>query len=271
MDVTPSPTATSTGSDGRSRWCGGGVRLCLVLLLLVPLSACATKADLRDLREDIEDQNRQQEQLLEQILQEQSALSDSLGAMGAAQRQGRGDMARQLAQIQNDVLEALEFIGLSQQQLAAVRDELERDRALTGPGPATGPGARFEPDGTEASELYDDAMSQFRRGSFMAARFGFEELVDRFADHPLAPAARFFIGEIHEQNEDFDLALEAFMAVAEFHPDADEVPDALYRAAILHLELGDAGEARSLLARVVNTWPDADVAALARDELGRIP
>ncbi|TVP76763.1 MAG: hypothetical protein EA352_05070 [Gemmatimonadales bacterium] len=254
-----------------ARWWGRGIRPWIALVVVLSMVGCATKADIRDLREDMEELNRQQSQLLEEILRQQTVLADSVVAVGTAQRQSRGEVMRRLAEMQDDLLRTQELMGLSQQQLASLRDEWEQSRAQITQGPRPGPGTDFQDDGTEASELYDDAMTQFQRGSFTAALFGFEEIVDRFPDHALAPAARFYKGEIHEQQESFEEALEAFLSVAEFHPDSDEVPDALYRAAILHLELGDAGEARTLLERVVNTWPDADVADLAREELGRIP
>ena len=55
------------------------------------------------------------------------------------------------------------------------------------------------------------------------------------------------------------------------YPASPRVPEALYRAALLHDELGDTEEARNLLERVISGFPDSDVAELARQKLQEIP
>ena len=61
------------------------------------------------------------------------------------------------------------------------------------------------------------------------------------------------------------------MRVPMMYPDSPRVPEALYRAALLHDELGDAEEARSLLERVIGGFPDSDIAELAQQRLQEIP
>jgi TolA-binding protein len=72
------------------------------------------------------------------------------------------------------------------------------------------------------------------------------------------------------QEDDLEGALEAFLRIPEFHPTSPEVPQALYRAAVLHIEMGDPDEARVLLERVVNSYPDSGAAILAQERLREI-
>ena len=267
MAETPSPSPRAPLSHRRARRFGGGVRLLLGAVLVVMVSGCATKADIRDLGVDIRTQNEQQRELIQELRQEQRALGDSLRTLRSAQSDMRGTLLQRIATLQTEVELLRELTGVSQQELAAMRDQLAA-RPQTG----AQPGAGFSgPQQTgEAADLYDESLDQFRRGSYTAALFGFEELVERFPNHDLTPEARFYIGEIRVEQGDPEEAIEAFLRVQEYHPSAPRVPDALYRVGRLHYEAGDNERAREYLERVVNTWSDAGVADLARQLLQQI-
>jgi TolA-binding protein len=94
--------------------------------------------------------------------------------------------------------------------------------------------------------------------------------VNEFGSDPLAPEARYYLALILNNEGDVEGAIDAFLEIPEFHPTAERVPDAYYWAGSLNLGLGNTDQARQYLERVVNTWPDSDVADLARDELGRL-
>ncbi len=96
---------------------------------------------------------------------------------------------------------------------------------------------------------------------------GFQQIVDQFGSHELAPEARYYLAEILQRGGELEDAIDAFLDIPEFHPTAQRVPDALYRAGLLYLELGDDDEAEAQFERVVNTWPDSVAADLARDAL----
>ena len=61
------------------------------------------------------------------------------------------------------------------------------------------------------------------------------------------------------------------MRIPQMYPSSPRVPEALYRAALLHEELGETEEARTLLERVISGFPDSDVAELAQQKLQEIP
>ena len=65
-------------------------------------------------------------------------------------------------------------------------------------------------------------------------------------------------------------ALEAFQEIQALYPTSSRVPDALYRIAQLQVEMGDADDARATLERIMNTYPEATIAMLARDLLEEI-
>ena len=232
------------------------------------LAGCATKGDVRGLRDEIRELYAQQQLLLEQLRAAQTDQGGRIADLALNLRDERGDIARQLAGITDQLLTVQELSGLSQQQLAGLRDQLERDRAQMrfAPTEAILPGA-VTAGADQAGDLYTAALTQLQRGSLGAARLGFQQVVDQFGAHELAPDARYYLAEILEREGSSEDAIEAFLEIQEFHPTADRVPDALYRIGLIHLELGNPDDAEQFFERVVNTWPDSDASELARSEL----
>jgi len=243
------------------------------LLLLVPLASCATKADVRDLQDSITELHAQQNALLREMQRDQDAQGDSIRVITRSLQEIRAETLRRMTNMEDHLLRIQELTGLSQQQLAGMREQLDRERAMAGLG--GGPGAGIPFPGTDApggaggsaEEIYFASLAQYQRGGLTTARMGFEEVVENFPGDPLAPEARYLLADMLVDGGQLDEAIEAFLEIPEYHPDAPRVPDALYRAAMLHREQGEDSDARALLERVVNTWPDTGAADLAREAL----
>jgi len=248
---------------------GPATRFLVAVVALLPLAACATKADVRDLQDSILELHAQQNALLRELQRDQDAMVDSLQLVTRGLQDFRGETLRRVTNMEDHLLRIQELTGLSQQQLSTLRDELDRDRALSTLGPGGGPGGfQFQdaPPGV-AEDVYFAALAQFQRGGLTTARMGFEDVVENYPNDPLAPEARYLLADILVQEGQVDQAIAAFLAIPEFHPAAPRVPDALYRAAMLHVQEGDRSAARPLLERIVNTWPDSGAADLAREAL----
>jgi tol-pal system protein YbgF len=220
----------------------------------------------RDLRESVLELSAQQTAVLREIQADQEAHADSIRALQLQFQEFRAETLRRMMSMEDQLLRVQELAGLSQQELARVRDEMERNRAASVFGtqgfPTTTPGG-----GTSASELYTVAMGQLQTGGLTAARMGFEDIVTRFPNDPLAPDARYQLADILAQEGDREGAVAAFLEIQEYHPSAQRVPDALYRAGQIQLDLGNRDDARDLFNRVVNTYPESGAASLARDAL----
>jgi tol-pal system protein YbgF len=242
----------------------GGARALLGLALMLPLAACATKRDVRDLGEEIRTLNARQAELIREVQRDQRDLRDSVRVVSSTQTNMRAEILRRIVDLQEDLLRLQEVTGISQQQLAALRDQLERERRSV---PTGSIGMDEGGGGSAADEIYDASVTQFRRGAYTSARLGFEEILERFPNHALAPDARYYLADIQVQESDPQGAIQGFLRVHEFHPTSDRAPDALYRVGMLYRETGDRDEARRYLERVVNTWPDSGAADLARDAL----
>lgn len=239
----------------------------VILALVVAPTACATKGDVRSLQDEIRELSAQQQALLRELQDAQDDQDQAIAQVAEALRETRAESSRRMMSIEDQLLTIQELAGLSQQQVASLRDQMERDRAQRSFGPPTtlsGPGAG---GAGQVTDLYNAALSQYQRGTLGAARMGFQQIVDQYGSDELAPEARYYLAEILQREGSLEEAIEAFLEIPQFHPTAPRVPDALYRAGLLHLELGNEGEAEEYFDRVVNTWPDSMAADLARDEL----
>jgi tol-pal system protein YbgF len=250
-------------------------RLVLAGSALVFLSGCATKGDLRNLRLEIQTLAARQDSLFRDLRRETASTRDTLRGATTQLFDFRGDIARQLAAI-NESLTRLEALtGENQRGIASVRDQLANlRRGQLGPaGPEGGPPEGVQetsPGAGDAESIYNAAVAQFNRGSLATARTAFQQFLQAFPSHRLAPDAHFYLADILVQEDRIEDALDAFREISELFPTASKVPDAMYRSALLQIELGRKADARATLERVVNTYPSSSVATLARDKLREI-
>jgi TolA-binding protein len=252
----------------RRRRLAGGVRLGLAFALIVPLAACATKRDIRDLGDELRAQNREQVTRMAEILEEQARLEAMIRSLSTVEDERQALLLQRFRELQDEVGLLRELTGASQSQIAAIRDQM--GRGTTSPfGPPSGGFTEGDPSASgEVGTLYEEALTAHNRGSLATARIGFQDIVDRHPSHELAPDARYYLADIVAREGNLDDALRRFLQVAELHPTAERVPEALYRAGIIYRDRGEAERARELFTRIVNTWPDSEVAELARAFLG---
>ncbi|HEX6925999.1 MAG TPA: tetratricopeptide repeat protein [Longimicrobiaceae bacterium] len=244
-------------------------RLLSVLVLTPLLGACATKRDLRDLRTEVEAMRSSQEALLREIVQQNELLRDSMTAQDVRLR---GDLLNRLLQMERQLVQIQELTGQGQQRLAEMREELRRQeesiRISSTPGAPAGSPAGA-PTG-DPEEIYAAAEGALMRGSFTAARTGFETLVRNFPQHELAPQAQLGIGETYEKTSEPERALEAYSLVPQLYPDSPQAPTALLRAGRIEAERDNREEARDLFSQLIGAYPDSPEAETAREELAEL-
>lgn len=287
------PRRGSRAGKERARTARGGRSFVLAVVVVVSgvlASGCATKGDLRDLRAEIRQLSERQDSLLVTLTQLQRASLDSLAAQSDVLFSIRGELSRQVLDIQEQLVTIQELTGQSQRSLAGLRDQIEARRtAIVQDQPATTEGAdTSEADAGEESgdtavappagvetgggpeELFNVAVRQFNRGSVTTSRRAFERFLEQYPNHRLAADAHFYLANILAEGGDLEAAVEAFLEIPELFPTAERVPQALYRAGLLQAELDNTAEARDLLERVVNTYPESGAAMLAEEKLNEL-
>ena len=253
------------------------LRVPVLVTTIVVLGGCATKSDIRDLQVELQAELRvlaeRQAALIEQLQTEANSTRDTLRSQSIQLFDFRGELSRQLREI-GEGLATLEVLaGENQRAITGIRGQVTnlRSGSITPTatvldstdmiGGATGGGA---------DQLYRTAAEQFGRGSLNTARMAFQQFVESYPNHVLAPEAHFSLADILYQQEDFNAALEAFGEIQSRFPTAAKVPDALYRIALIQIEMEEIESAIDTLQRITNTYPESVIAEIAADKLEEI-
>ena len=205
---------------------------------------------------------------LDQVIQVQRQIMDSLNATRRSVAQVRGDLSTDLYNIQQQLVQLQELTGQSQQRLTELRTRLEARGAQMEASPVPGDSARPMPGGAAASadQMYEASLAQLRRGSLSTARLGLRELLRQYPTSERAPDALYFIGQSFAA-ENPDSAAAYYREVVDKHPTSPRAAAALYNLGLLAERRKDMAGARDAYQRVTRKYPQSDEAALARDRL----
>ena len=260
------------------------VRLAATVVVAAGLGACVSKTDVQMVQGEVSllraetlrrDSTRAAQ--LGEVIQMQRQLMDSLGATRRALGQLKGDIASDLYNIQQQLVQLQELTGQSQQRLSELHTQLEARGAqieTTTPPPggaqqAPSAGDTAQPTGTSsasADQMYEASLAQLRRGSTATARLGLRELLRSYPTSTRAPDALYFIGQSFAA-ENPDSAAEYYSQVVDKYATSARAASALYNLGLLAERRKDMAKAKDAYQRVVQKYPQSDEAALARDRL----
>jgi tol-pal system protein YbgF len=254
-----------TGSVGLRVWLGTGLALSLV--------GCVTKGDVQRVQDDValfkaESARRDSVRAVQltELIRVQQRVMDSLTSSRRAVGQLRGDLASDLYNIQQQLVQLQELTGQSQQRLSELRTQLEargEQIASAAPSDTSRPAASAA---ASADQMYEASLAQLRRGSTSTARLGLREMLRVYPTSERAGDALYFIGQSFAA-ENPDSAAAYYQQVIQKHPTSSRASSALYNLGLLAERRKDTKRARDAYQRVVQRYPQSDEAALARDRL----
>jgi tol-pal system protein YbgF len=242
------------------------------------VAACASRGDVQMvqgevalLRAEVSRRDSARAAQLGEVIRLQQSLVDSLGVTRRAVAQLKGDLGPDLYNIQQQLVQLQELTGQSQQRLTELRTRLEARGAQIESGPAPAPGDTAAPvsgggGNASADQMYEASLAQLRRGSLSTARLGLREMLRNYPTSDRAPDALYFIGQSYA-SENPDSAAAYYGQVAEKYPQSPRAASAIYNLGLLAERRKDTARAREAFQRVVQSYPQSDEAALARDRL----
>lgn len=129
--------------------------------------------------------------------------------------------------------------------------------------------------------MYQAAYIDFSKGSYPLAITGFREFLRRYPEHALAGNAQYWIGEAQlglarsqanagqadRTTQALEQAVQEFRKVVANHPRSGKAPAALYKEALTLIELKQPAVAQARLQYLVDNFPQAAEASLAREQL----
>lgn len=266
---------------------GGGIRIGAALapiLLALLSSGCLPWHDraerrLNEIAFETHAQSRQQDAMAAEIAE----IQEMLASEGLDTDEGRAELLTRLRTLEATI-EQLNARSQEQEQLLR-RMSAAIDQIARGGAPAPLPPALAEADSatsaapTDSAEaappadsppellLYDAATRDFRRGNYILARSGFEELAHRYPNSQLADNATYWLGETLYAEADYTAALVRYEEVMELYPTSDTLPSALLKSAYCHLELENRDGAVAAFRGVLREFPDTDEATNAAHRL----
>jgi tol-pal system protein YbgF len=237
------------------------------------LGGCVTKSDIQRVQDDValfkaETARRDSARAaqLTQVIQVQQRVMDSITSSRKAVSQLRGDLASDLYNIQQQLVQLQELTGQSQQRLSELRTQLEargEQISSTAPGDTSTPSVSPT---ASADQMYEASLAQLRRGSTSTARQGLREMLRTYPTSERAGDALYFIGQSFAA-ESPDSAAFYYDQVVQKHPTASRAASALYNLGLVAERRKETKKAREAYQRVVQKYPQSDEAALARDRL----
>jgi tol-pal system protein YbgF len=237
------------------------------------LGGCVTKGDIQQVQDDValfkaETTRRDSARAaqLAQVIQIQQRVMDSLTSSRKAVSQLRGDLASDLYNIQQQLVQLQELTGQSQQRLSELRTQLEaRGEQISSTAPGdTSPSSSSS--AASADQMYEASLAQLRRGSTSTARQGLREMLRTYPTSERAGDALYFIGQSFAA-ENPDSAAYYYDQVVQKHPTSSRAASALYNLGLVAERRKETKKAREAYQRVVQKYPQSDEAALARDRL----
>ncbi len=135
------------------------------------------------------------------------------------------------------------------------------------PPPTPAPVVRATPPSAGEQADYQTAFDQLRQGAYDAAIQGFQAFLTRYPASPLAASVQYWLGETYYVTRDFERAKNAFIDLGVNYPESDRLPEAMWRLGLVYEELGDKTKAREVLQKLLQTYPDTQVANAAAQRL----
>jgi tol-pal system protein YbgF len=257
--------ADSSCSTGRGR----GRALLLVLACTLVLPACATKRDLRDLRDELVALQLRQDSMFRQTQAQNRLLLDTLRSAFADQLDQRGQTSHRFTQLEQSLVRLEEMVNQTQLLMAQLTERLDRVPAPT----ATVPGADPSTTGfssAEAQTMYEAGVTRMQDVP-ATARSAFEQLLREYPNDPLAPDAQYQLAETYVLEQNYERAVEEMEKVEQQWPRSPRAPGAMLRAGIISLEqLDDRESARRYFEMVRSRFPGSEEYAEASRRLQAI-
>jgi tol-pal system protein YbgF len=228
------------------------------------------------LEAQVADLQATQQDIITRLVQLREDLERQLDPVRAQQASGGADVRTMQSAIDN----LQEQVRILTEQLAAF-EAAAAQPPDTSPvrSPATPPtderttqAADPAPPTVESEQdiLFNSAYGDYTAGEYVLAVSAFEEFVSRYPDSARAPDALYWMGESLAGQDLHREARERFLEVATSYPDAPKVRDALLRAALEAVELGERQAAVRELRELIAAHPQSDAALVGCMQLDRL-
>lgn len=129
---------------------------------------------------------------------------------------------------------------------------------------------RLPGGGMTSVEAYNLAYRDYVRGNYDMTLQGFENFIKTYPDSSLAHQAQYWIGDAYYEKKEYQKSIAAFEQLIALYPDSDKIVTALLKESFALLEMGDVVKAEEYLKQIIERYPYAKEAKLAKEKLSEL-
>jgi tol-pal system protein YbgF len=275
-----------------------GILIVTFALLASPAAAQSRRemqmmADIRMLQEQTQQLQQQLQASLDQLATTLKAISGRVDEQAATTRKSFADQKLAVDQFGTDLRIVRERIDENTVRITGLSQEVEALRLAIPQFPTAAPAVPLDPNapppapgttpavpppavpvtlapGMSPQRLYDTAMADFTAGQWALCIEGFNTYLRGFGRTDYADDAQLYVGECYYHDGKRMEAIDAYNRVISNYPKGDRVPDAYYKRGITFSELGQTDRAVETLETLMKTFPEHDMARLAKQQVDRL-
>jgi tol-pal system protein YbgF len=242
------------------------------------MAGCAKHADFIELREDVANLTKAQEQTQKRQDAFQRRLDTGKAVPVDESPKVRDASAQRIQELTSRLADLESRLSRLEDGKAVVSGKLDDSRQVT-PVPPPRSSEPQEPNpapslsgtpGISPTSAFNLAYNDYLNGRYDLAVTGFQRFLKDFPATSLAPNAYYWLGESYYSLKDYPHATQAFQKVVNDHPRSEKVAPALFKMGVVTAEAGDLPKARGYLRRVIEDFSTSDEAKLAKNKLAEI-
>ncbi len=127
-----------------------------------------------------------------------------------------------------------------------------------------------EPVLSSFQDDYDIAFAHLRGGRFLESARAFEDFIQKYPNNELTDNAYYWLGESYYVKRQYPQALAAFLTLTEKFPDSAKAADSWLKIGYSYYEMDDFVKADESLKKVINSYPNSNIARLAKNRLRQL-
>lgn len=117
---------------------------------------------------------------------------------------------------------------------------------------------------------YERAYQEFQQSQFDHALASFRNFLSQYPDSTLVPNAHFWIAECYVRKRDYPHGIESYDQVIRHYPKSAKASIALYRKALVLLEMHDKNGAKNALKKLMSDYPKSEESKQAKAKLAAL-
>jgi tol-pal system protein YbgF len=125
--------------------------------------------------------------------------------------------------------------------------------------------------GASPKKLLDSAMADYYAGQYDLAIIGFESYIKTFPQSQDADDAQYYVGNCFLNQGKYERAIDAYNLTIRNYPKGNVIPDVYYKLGTALKSLKQPDKAREAFSFVIKTYPDTQAATLAQQQVQQLP